>query len=75
MHRSTKKEPTLCDFERVEFKTRRKRLIKIVFVKRFLDIDEIAFLKSLEWQAEDAQNKIAHVRSLIDKAMLKMAGR
>lgn len=64
-------EPKLCDFGKIELSIPRARLIKLLFKKHYLDADEVIFLKALSWRAESAENKILHVRSIINKALLK----
>jgi hypothetical protein len=66
-----KKEPTLCEFSKVEIRIPRLKLIKLVWEKHFNQSDDTVFLMVLEARVEAAQNKLAHVRSLIDKALLK----
>jgi len=65
------KGPELCDFNRIELPVPRLNLIKLVFKRTFLSHDETIFLKALLWRAESANNKILHVMSLAEKALLK----
>jgi hypothetical protein len=66
-----KQSPTLCSFKKVELYVPRLKLIKLLFKKSYLSFDEIIFLKGLHWKTEAAQNKLAHVQSIIEKALLK----
>ena len=66
-----KQGPVLCDFNRISLSIPRVKLIKMAFKQTYLDFDEIIILKALLLQIELAENKLAHVRSLIDKARLK----
>jgi len=69
-----KTEPRLCSFRKVEISIPSKKLIKIYFKKNFLDAEETIFLKALEWKVEAAENRLAHVKSIIVKALLKKSG-
>jgi hypothetical protein len=66
-----RREPVLCDFNKVELQVPRLRLIKLLWKKHYLDHDEVIFLKALLWQAEAANHKILHVISVAEKALLK----
>ena len=65
------KDPILCDFSKVELKIPRLKLIKLLMKKSYLQAEETIFLKALLWQTESANNKILHVQSLCEKALLK----
>jgi hypothetical protein len=69
-----KKEPTLCDFNAVNTHIPRVRLLKLAWQKNFIQADDAIFLKALRWRVEAAINKLLHVLSLIDKALLKVRG-
>ena len=66
-----KKDPRLCDFNRVELSIPRLKLLKLYFKRSYLTIEETIFLKALLWKTELTQNKIMHVRSIVDKTLLK----
>ena len=70
-----KKEPVLCNFDKVELSVPRLKLIKCLFKKSFLTHDEMIFLKGLLWRAESADNKIRHIISIADRALLKSLSR
>ena len=72
--RGFKPEPVLCDFNKVELSVPRYKLIKLLFKKHYLAPDETVFLKGLLWKSEAAENKLAHVQSIIRKALLKAPG-
>jgi hypothetical protein len=61
----------LCEFTKVELSVPRLKLIKLLLKRSYLTGDEIIFLKALRWKTESANNKILHVMSVIDKALLK----
>jgi len=65
------KEPRLCDFNQVKLSVPRHKVIKLLFKKSYLDFDELIFLKGLFWKVEAAENKILHLKSLVEKALLK----
>lgn len=67
----SKAEPELCEFNKIELSIPRLRLIKLLFKKSYLDQDETVFLQGLLWKTESAANKILHVQSIIEKALLK----
>lgn len=71
-----KTEAILWDFGRVELDipvSKRLKVLKLLDKKTYLTQDEATFLKALQWKAESAANKIAHVKSIIDKALIKSA--
>lgn len=65
------KDPVLCDFNKVELRVPRLKLIKLLFKRTYLDWEETIFLKALHWKVEAAEAKVAHVKSIIEKALLK----
>jgi hypothetical protein len=69
------KEPILCNFDKVELKVPRLKLLRLLFKRTYLDYAEVIFLKALLWQAEAAENKILHIQSIIRKALFKASGR
>ena len=73
--RTNKKDPILCDFNRVEISIPRVRLIKLAWKRGYLDYDETIFLRALTWRVEAAINKLLHVQSLAEKALLKSGGK
>jgi len=66
-----KEEPKLCDFKEVKLVIPRYKLIKLYFKQNFLQHDEAVFLKAMLWKAEAAENKILHIKSIVEKALLK----
>jgi len=68
-----RKEPILCDFKEVKLSVPRVKLIKLLWKKSFLQYDEIIFLKTQLWKAEAAENKILHIKSIIERTLLKTA--
>lgn len=75
MSRYPRKDPRLCDFNRIELSVPRLKLIKLLFKKSYLEAEETIFLKALLWKTESAEAKILHVRSIIEKILLKAPGR
>ena len=67
-----RKEPILCEFKEVRLNVPRYKLLKLYFKRSFLQHDELIFLKALHWKAEAAENKILHIKSIIEKALLKV---
>lgn len=65
------REPRLCDFSIISMSVKRAKLIKIFWKNDFLTHDELIFLHSLLFRAEIAENQIAHVKSMIHRALLK----
>ena len=65
--------PKLCNFKEVFLAVPRLKLLKLVFKRTFLQYDEIIFLKVLEARVELAMNRLAHIKSLVEKALLKKA--
>ena len=65
------KEPKLADFKEVKLNIPRYKLIRLLFKKSHLHYDELIFLKVLHWKVEAAENKILHIKSIIEKALLK----
>ena len=65
------KEPELCQFSKVEISVPRARLLRLLGKKHYLTHEESVFLKVLIWRVEAANNKILHVRSIAEKALLK----
>ena len=65
------KDPTLCDFNKVELKVPKIKLLRLYLKRSFLDQEEVIFLKALLWQAEAANHKILHIQSIIEKSLLK----
>ena len=71
----TKNDPKLCNFSKVELSVSRLKLIKIYFKKSYLDYEETIFLKALLWRTEAAENKLLHIKSIIEKSLLKSPGK
>jgi hypothetical protein len=69
-----KEEPRLCDFNRITCDIPRVKLLKLVDKKRLLDHEEYIFLRAFLWKIELTENKVSHVKSLIEKALLKSIG-
>ena len=66
-----KPEPRLCDFNRISVGVPRYKLIELLFKRSYLQEDEVIFLKALHWKVEAAEHKMLHVKSIINKALLK----
>jgi hypothetical protein len=64
-------EPRLCDFNRISLSVPRFKLIKLLLKRRHLQGEEVIFLKTLQYQIEVKENQILHVKSIIEKALLK----
>ncbi|MDD5355068.1 MAG: hypothetical protein PHY56_00800 [Candidatus Omnitrophica bacterium] len=64
-------DPVLCDFNKVELSVPRLKLVRLLFKKSYLTQDEAIFLRGLLWKTESANNKILHVQSIVEKALLK----
>ena len=65
------KEPELAKFKEIKVSVPRLKLIKLLFKKSHLQYDELIFLKALHWRVEAAENKILHIKSIIEKTLLK----
>jgi hypothetical protein len=65
------KEPILCEFTKITLDIPRLKLLKLLDKKSYLSQDEISFLRALSWRVEAAENKLAHVQSIIEKVQLK----
>ena len=71
-----KTEPNLWDFGKVELDipvSKRLKVLKLLDKHTYLTQDEAVFLTALKWKAESAANQIAHVQSIIEKALIKSA--
>ena len=66
-------EVKLCDFNKVELSIPRLRLVKLLFKKTYLTQEETHFLRVLLWKSESAENKILHIKSIIEKTLFKSA--
>ena len=75
MTRRPYKEPLLCDFNEIKMKVPRVRLVKLAWKKGLLDHDEAVFLKGLLLKSEAVENRLKHIQSLINKALLKSYSR
>lgn len=64
-------DPRLCDFNKITLIVPRYKLIKLLMKKSYLTAEETIFLRALHWKTEAANNKILHVQSLVEKALLK----
>lgn len=68
-------EPKLCDFDRVELKVPRVKLLKLLSKKTHLCFEETVFLRFLVSRTEVANHRILHVQSIAEKALLKSGSR
>ena len=66
-----KKQPELCGFSCIKVKVPRLRLVKLFWKRDFLSLDEQIFLKGLLWRAESAENQIRHIKSMVERALIK----
>jgi hypothetical protein len=69
-----RKETKICSFNKIELNIPRLKLLKLLFKRSYLDFEETVFLKGLYWKTEAAENKIAHIKSIVEKALLKAGG-
>lgn len=66
-----KKGPELCEFNCVNLSIPRLRLVKLAWGRDYLKEDDAVFLKGLLLKTEAAENKLKHVKSVVEKAMLR----
>lgn len=71
---SQKKDPELCSFTKIELSVPRLKLLKCLSKRTFLDWKERVFLTALLWKVEAVEYKVGHVKSIIEKALLKAGG-
>ena len=66
-------ESALCEFTKVELKIPRRKLLKLHHQKHYLDHEDDMFLRKLLDMTEQANYKILHVQSIIEKVLRKSA--
>ena len=63
--RITAKEPSLCNFNKIELNIPHLRLIKLLFKRTYLSHEESHFLRVLLWKTECVENKVLHIKSIL----------
>jgi hypothetical protein len=69
-----KREPTLCNFDRIELRipsNQRVKLIKLAYKPTFLKEEELVFCKVWQAKAEIVINNALHLKSIAEKALLR----
>lgn len=66
-------EPVLCDFNYISLKVKRSKLMTIYSSSNLLSHYEKSFLKALLWNAEAEENKLRHIKSICERALLRGA--
>ena len=64
-------DPKLCDFNKVELKVPRMKLLKLLKKYNYLSQSETAFLRELLHRTEQSNYKILHIQSIIEKCLFK----